>query len=346
MPCQIIQSNLSFSHAPAASEEITDNNSRSRHNQRAITSESGHTNNAQPPPPRVPTRSRNLSPRNLSQNDFYGMDTAHMAISLGNNHWSKQHLANAFIHPVTGKEMEYMALMKDPRLQPLWKRGFGNECGRLFQGIQDIPGTDTCFFIKLTNVPKYRKITYGKIVCDYKPHKKEKERVRFTVGGDRLDYSGDVATSTADITTFKILIIRTLSTEDAAMMMMEIKNYYLGTPLQRFEYMKMLLSRFPEEIVQKYNLNDLAVDGWVYIEIRKGIYGLKQAGFLANQLLQTRLAPFVYYPARHTPGLWLHRTRSISFTLVVDDFAVKYVGKQHAEHLRDALLRTYELTTD
>jgi hypothetical protein len=56
--------------------------------------------------------------------------------------------------------------------------------------------------------------------------------------------------------------------------------------------MKMLLSRFPEEIVQKYNLNALAIDGWVYIEIRKGMYGLKQAGLLANQLLQTRLAPF------------------------------------------------------
>jgi hypothetical protein len=110
--------------------------------------------------------------------------------------------------------------------------------------------------------------------------------------------------------------------------------------------MKMLLSRFPEEIVQKYNLHALAVDGWVYIEIRKGMYRLKQVGFLANQILQTRVAPFGYYPARHTPGLWLHNTRPISFTLVVDDFAVRYVGKQHADHLRNALLKTYELTTD
>jgi hypothetical protein len=110
--------------------------------------------------------------------------------------------------------------------------------------------------------------------------------------------------------------------------------------------MKMLLSRFPEEIVEKYNLDALAVDGWVYIEIRKGMYGLKQAGQLANQLLQTRLAPFGYYPARHTPGLWLHKTRPISFSLIVDDFAVKYVGKQHADRLRNALLRNYDLTTD
>jgi hypothetical protein len=201
-----------------------------------------------PSPPRVPTRSQNISPHNLSQKYFCVMDTAHMAIDLGNNHWSQQHLANAVIHPITGKEMEYMALMKDPSLQQLWKRGFGNECRRLFQGIRDIPGTETCFFIKLTNIPKDRKITYGKIVCDYKPHKKEKERVRLTVGGDRLDYSGNVTTSMANITTFKILINSTLSTEDAAMMMMDIKNYYLGTPLPRFEYMEANFNMTPQSI--------------------------------------------------------------------------------------------------
>jgi hypothetical protein len=222
-----------------------------------------------PSPLRVPTRLQRLSPRNLSQNDFCIMDIAHMAIALGKNHWSRQYIANSVTHLLTGKEMEYMALMKDPRLQPLWTRGFGNGCGRLFQGIRDIPGTDTCFFIKLTNIRKDRNITYGNIVCDYKPHKKEKECVRLTVGGDRLDYSGDVVTSTANITTFKILTSSTLSTEEAAMMMMEIKHFYISTPLPRFEYMKMLVSLFPEEIDQKYNLNALAVDGWVYIEIRK-----------------------------------------------------------------------------
>jgi hypothetical protein len=166
------------------------------------------------------------------------------------------------------------------------------------------------------------------------------------VGGNRLDYSGDVATSTADITTFKILINSTLSTKDAAMMMMDIKNYYLGTPLPRYECMIMLLSRFPEEIVEKYNLKALSVNSWVYVEIRKGMYGLKQAGLLANQLLQKRMAPFGYYPAWHTPGLWLHKSRPIAFSLIVDDCAVKYVGKHNAEYLRNALLQSYELKTD
>jgi hypothetical protein len=200
--------------------------------------------------------------------------------------------------------------------------------------------------VELTNIPKYRKIKYVKIVCYYKPHKKEKERVRLTVGGDRLDYSGDVATSTADITTFKMLMNITLSTDDAAVMMMDIKKYFLGTPLPRYEYMRMLLSRFPEEIVEKYNIKALAVDSWVYIKIRKGMYGLKQTGLLANQLLQKSLAPFGYYFARHTPGLCLHKSRPIAFSLILDDFAVNCMGKQHADHLINALLQSYELTTD
>jgi hypothetical protein len=166
--------------------------------------------------PRVPAQTQYFPPRNSSQDDFWDMETANMAIALGANHWSQQHFANAVVHSVTVKQLEYMALMNDPDLQPLWKRGFSSEVGCLFQGIHDTSGTNTCFFVELENIPRDRKITYGKIVCDYKPHKKEKESVRLTVGGGRLDYSCDVATSTADITTFKILINSTLSTEDAA----------------------------------------------------------------------------------------------------------------------------------
>jgi hypothetical protein len=73
---------------------------------------------------------------------------------------------------------------------------------------------------------------------------------------------------------------------------------------------------------------------------------LKQAGLLSNQLMQTRLVPFGYYPVRHTPGLWLHKTRPIDFSFIVEDFAVKYAGNQHTDHLRNALLQSYELTTD
>jgi hypothetical protein len=110
--------------------------------------------------------------------------------------------------------------------------------------------------------------------------------------------------------------------------------------------MRLPLAIIPDEVIEKYNLRSIAVDGWVYLDIRKGMYGLKQAGLLANQLLQKRLELYGYYPARNTPGLWLQKTRPIAFTLIVDDFPVKYVGQENAHHLRNALLRNYEITTD
>jgi hypothetical protein len=70
-------------------------------------------------PPRVLMHSQKISPRNLSQDDFFDMENANMAIALGTHHWSQKRCANAVTHPVTGKEMEYTALMKDPNLQPL-----------------------------------------------------------------------------------------------------------------------------------------------------------------------------------------------------------------------------------
>jgi hypothetical protein len=110
--------------------------------------------------------------------------------------------------------MEYMALMKEPVLQPIWKRGFVNKVGRLFQGIRDIQGTNMCFFIELKNIPKNRQITYGKNYVTISLTKRKKNGSD-SKGGDRLDYSGEVATCTADITRFKILINITLPTKDS-----------------------------------------------------------------------------------------------------------------------------------
>jgi hypothetical protein len=93
------------------------------------------------------------------------------------------------------------------------------------------------------------------------------------------------------------------------------------------------LLSLPQETIDKYDLLDLSQDGKVHIEIQKGMYGLPQAGILAKELSQRNLAKDGYRPTQHTHGLWTHGTRPISFSLVVDDFGVKYVGRKHAEHL-------------
>ena len=76
------------------------------------------------------------------------------------------------------------------------------------------------------------------------------------------------------------------------------------------------------------------------------MYGLPQAGLLANKLLKQRLAKHGYYKVAHTSGLWKHISRPVSFTLVVDDFGIKYVGKEHTDHLLNALRQDYTLDID
>jgi hypothetical protein len=165
---------------------------------------------------------------------------------------------------------------------------------------------------------------------DIKDQKEEKERTRLTVGGDHIEYPGDKSTRTAGLTTSKILINSVISTPNAKFLVIDINNFYWNTPLGRFEYMVINLASLPQETIHKYDLKELAQEGKVYIEIQKGMYGLSQTGILSNELLQCNLTQDGYRPTTHTHGSWTHDTRPISFSLVVDDFGVKYVGREHA----------------
>ena len=98
-----------------------------------------------------------------------------------------------------------------------------------------------------------------------------------------------------------------------------------------FKHSAIHISKIPQEIIDEYNLmNLIEPDSYVYIEIRRAMYGLRQSGRLANNALEKVLGAQGYYPSKYTPGLYLHKTRPISFTLVVDDFGVKYVNKEDA----------------
>ena len=144
-----------------------------------------------------------------------------------------------------------------------------------------------------------------------------------------------------------ILFNSVVLTKGAQFMIMDISNFYLNTPLKRPEYLCMKMSDIPPEIVQEYNLEDIATeDGYVYVEATKGMYGLPQSGLLANKLLEKRLNKHGYFQSKFVPGLWTHKWRPITFTLVVDDFGVKYVGKEHAEHLREVIKKYYPVTEE
>jgi hypothetical protein len=106
------------------------------------------------------------------------------------------------------------------------------------------------------------------------------------------------------------------------------------------------LSSPPQEIIDEFGLLELAHDGCVYIEIHKGKYGLPQAGILANELLQRRLALDGYRPTKHTQGLWKQETCPVWFSLVVDDFGIKYIVRENAEKLMASIKKNYDISSD
>ena len=104
----------------------------------------------------------------------------------------------------------------------------------------------------------------------------------------------------------------------------------------------MKIDRLPQEFIELYDLTskvkyDSRGNGYVYMEIHRGMHGLPQSGILSNKLLKERLHTYGYQELPHTPGLFNHDTRPVWFSLVVDDFGIKYIGKQNALHLINAL---------
>lgn len=251
---------------------------------------------------------------------------------------------------INGDLLEYRHLIKRPEYKEEWSKEYGNEVGHLAQSMPgQVKGTDTIFFIHERDVPEERRrdTTYVQVVCDVHPHKENPNRVRITAGGDRINYTWEYSTPTANLTTVKLLLNSVISTKGAKFFTMDIKDFYLNTPLKRYEYLRFPIKDIPDNVIQQYSLNEkVTPDGYVFGKVQKGMYGLPQAGLLAQELLEERLEKKDYYQSKLTPGLWSHQTRSIQFTLVVDDFGVKYVGEENKQHLINALQSHYHIDID
>jgi len=147
-------------------------------------------------------------------------------------------------------------------------------------------------------------VTYGQFVCMVRPEKAEHNRTRFTVGGNRINCPGAVATPTAEMLAAKMLFNSIISTKDACFMTMDISNFYLMTPLHRPEFIRIKLGDIPDEVINECKLREKATkNGSIYIRAKRGMYGLPQAGLLANKLLEKHLNKHGYRQSKLVPDL-------------------------------------------
>ncbi len=253
------------------------------------------------------------------------------------------------IYDANGKRETVESLLKGPDAE-VWNKSLSNEYGRLAQGNKyGVRSTDTIEFITKEEVPAGRDVTYASFVCDYRPLKSEPYRIRIVVGGDRLSYDDDAGSPATDLLETKILLNSVISDADkgARFMSADLKDHFLASPMERPEYMKIPLSRFPEDIIEQYDLrNKVCKDGYIWIKIKRGMYGLKQAAILAYDHLVNLLEPYGYYPEPHCVGIWSHKTRRTKFCLCVDDFGIKYFNQDDADHLLNALRAHYKISVD
>ena len=143
----------------------------------------------------------------------------------------------------------------------------------------------------------------------------------------------------------KMIINSVVSRLSVQFITFDIKNFYLETPMDRYEYVRIKLSNMPQEFIDEYYLTTHTCDGWVYFEILRGCYGLTQAEKSTNDILRVRLKKTGYYKGTTTPGLWRQKWRPIIFGLMVDNFGIEYVGKRHAHHLLHTLHDHYTINT-
>ncbi len=256
------------------------------------------------------------------------------------------------VHPTTGKTISsYKCLMHNPATTETWQTAYGKDFGGMAQGDKKTgqKGTKSIFVMthaEIPDIPKDRTVTYAQVVVDFCPQKADPHQIRITAGGNLINYPGKLSMRTADLTTSKLMWNSMLSTPGSKYMCLDIRKVYLTAPMDWFEYMKMPISLFPQWIIEQYNLNKHVHNGFINLEMQRAVWGLPQVGILANKLLRKRLLPHGYFKCPNTPGLWKHKSRPIAFTLVVDNFRVKYVRKEHVDHLRSCIKQKYELTED
>ncbi len=184
----------------------------------------------------------------------------------------------------------------------------------------------------------------------YNPKPKEKYddamkvyRTRGTAGRDRINYDGPTKANTAVLSNVKILLQQSVVSDNANFMTLDIKDLFLNTLLPRSEYLRISLKFLSAAILTKYNLRKFMHNGSILFDVTKSMYGLPHAGRISQDCFIERLASHGHLQ-NVTTCLFRHATNSVTFTLVVDDFGVKYMNSADTDDLIRCLRLYYDVT--
>ena len=198
----------------------------------------------------------------------------------------------------TDSKSETVDLLINGNNKATWLMSLSNEQRELGQGNETgIKGTDTIDFISRQQVLNDKDVAYDTFVYDYQLLKQEAYIIHIMVEEDRLSCAEDARSPASNLLETNMLINNIISDANRGVrfMSLNIKDYFLAIPIRDPEYMRVLCKYFLQDVRDQYRL-DLKVipSGWIFIEIKKGMSGLKQATLLAYQHLAKLLEPYKY----------------------------------------------------
>ena len=187
---------------------------------------------------------------------------------------------------------------------------------------------------------------YNRVVREKLKGDAIERRVRGTAGGDRITFPCSVSSSTASLTCFKMLLNDIVSS-DSFFGSADATDFYLGADLPDPQSLKIYCDTFDTATLLALGFTPFlkkepSGKTYVYCDILRTMPGLAISGLLSQLRLLAQLYSHDFIQTA-TPCLFRHRTRDITFCLVVDDFAIRYKNLDDLQYFTACLGELYHI---
>ena len=208
---------------------------------------------------------------------------------------------------------------------------------------------DTNTIVRIEHLPKGVSAPRPNPILKYKcTDGQDAFRCRLTYNGRLSTYTGTRSSSTIDILSVKCFLNSIISDADCTHITADIKDFYLQHKLDHPEYTSFPISWIPRSNRSEFNVANLPDDATLFYRIDKALYGMPQAGMIAQRELTRHLAQHGYVMSPNTPCHYTHISSGVSFVLWVDDFLIKYktANRSSLDHLLTTLRLKYQIDLD